>query len=214
MRTSESLAELAPALAKAQRKMKGAVKDSLNPHFKSAYSDLASVLDAIREPFGENGLSLIQGLSSNGIQIICTTRLLHQSGQWIEDELGLTPQQPSPQAAGSCATYLRRYTAMAMAGIASIDDDGHEASHPPQGNNYAAPKNTTSYSAPQQKDPDQPSTSKFDPTNPAHQMAAKAFLEKKKKPQMLAEFMTLMTGQTTTSLSLEATWQRMQNARE
>lgn len=214
---SESIMNLAEALAKAQATIGHAHKDNKNPFFNSTYADLASVWDACRKPLTDNKLSVTQLLENDGDKSIkCITILMHGSGEYIGSEFSMLPKDPSPQAGGSCATYLRRYALQSIVGIAPSDDDGNEASPPPnqRGNNYAAPKNTSSYSAPQQKDPDQPSTSKFDPTNPAHQMAAKAFLEKKKKPQMLAEFMTLMTGQTTTSLSLEATWQRMQNARE
>jgi hypothetical protein len=46
MQKSESIAALAAALAKAQGQMKGAVKDSANPFFKSKYADLASVVEA------------------------------------------------------------------------------------------------------------------------------------------------------------------------
>ncbi len=60
---SESIAELAKALAKAQGEMKGALRDSQNPYFKSTYADLASVWDAIKEPFTKNGLSFVQAVT-------------------------------------------------------------------------------------------------------------------------------------------------------
>lgn len=205
---------LAGALAKAQSIIGHAHKDSANPFFKSKYADLASVWDACRKPLSDNGISITQLLSNDGIKVICTTVMMHESGEFIGSDFSMTPKDDSPQAGGSCATYLRRYALQAIVGIAPDDDDGNLASQPQNRGQYAAPKNSNSYTTTQQKDPDQPSTSKFDPTNPVHQMAAKAFLEKKKKPQMLADFMTQMTGKTTTSLSLEATWQRMQNASE
>ena len=41
--------EMAVAFVKAQKEMKGAKKDTVNPFFKSKYADLASVVDAIKE---------------------------------------------------------------------------------------------------------------------------------------------------------------------
>ena len=43
MNKSESIKELATALAKAQGEIKGALKDSQNPFFKSKYADLAEI---------------------------------------------------------------------------------------------------------------------------------------------------------------------------
>lgn len=60
MKTSEHIDKLAAALAKAQSEMRGAVKDSANPFFKSSYADLESVWDAIRLPLTSNSLSVTQ----------------------------------------------------------------------------------------------------------------------------------------------------------
>ena len=60
MKTSETIEELAKGLVKAQSQMGGAVKDSNNPFFKSKYTDLGSVVKAIKEAFCDNGLSYVQ----------------------------------------------------------------------------------------------------------------------------------------------------------
>lgn len=52
---SETTNELSAALAKAQRDMKAAAFNRINPHFKNRYADLTAVLDAIREPLATNG---------------------------------------------------------------------------------------------------------------------------------------------------------------
>lgn len=140
MQTSEQLSELAKALAKAQSKIKNAIKDSTNPHFKSKYADLASVWEAVREPLTSNGLSIVQTFSNIENKISCTTMLLHESGQFIKDTMTMTPQQNTPQAQGSCATYLRRYMLQAIAGVAPDDDDGNAAT----GNGVPNGKPTTS----------------------------------------------------------------------
>ena len=52
--------QLYGALVKAQSQIKGALKDSVNPHFKNRYADLASVWDAIRDALHKNGLAVVQ----------------------------------------------------------------------------------------------------------------------------------------------------------
>lgn len=124
---SEQLNELADALAKAQGAIKGASKDTTNPHFKSKYADLASVWDACREPLSKNGLAVIQTGATVNNQYIMRTRLMHSSGQWIEGEVPcMIARQTNPmQALGSAITYARRYGLAAIVGIAPEDDDGN-----------------------------------------------------------------------------------------
>ena len=128
MQTSESINELATALAKAQGEITGALKDSANPFFKSKYSDLASCWDACRTPLSKNGLSVVQPAEADDTGVTVTTRLIHASGQWMQSSLRLIPKDHSPQAVGSTITYGRRYGLTAMIGIAQIDDDGNAGS--------------------------------------------------------------------------------------
>lgn len=127
MRQSESIAELATALCAAQAEMGGAVKDSANPFFKSKYADLGSVVKAIKEPFTKHGLSYVQLPFANEQGIGVTTRLMHTSGEWLEDSFPLPMVKADPQAAGSAITYARRYALQAMAGIPTADDDAESA---------------------------------------------------------------------------------------
>ena len=125
MNKSESIKELAGALNKAQAEMSGAKKSSVNPFFKSKYSDLVSVVDAVRMPFSENGLSYSQfPLFDNGC-VGVETILMHDSGEWISSVLMLPMNKQDPQAAGSAITYARRYSLQSIAGIPSEDDDGN-----------------------------------------------------------------------------------------
>jgi hypothetical protein len=125
LKMSEATDKLAAALAQAQGEIEDAAKDSLNPHFKSRYADLASVRAAIRAPFAAHGLAVPQfmiGLDGGGLGL--ATLLKHSSGQWI---CGITPlvgRLDQMQSLGSAVTYARRYALMAVAGIASDDDDG------------------------------------------------------------------------------------------
>jgi hypothetical protein len=124
---SVELNELAPALAKAQSVIKGAVKDAANPFFKSRYADLASVWDACREALTVNGLSVVQTCAGDAEVCQVTTMLLHSSGQWIRDTLTMKPKDNTPQGVGSTITYARRYALAAIAGVAPEDDDGEAA---------------------------------------------------------------------------------------
>jgi hypothetical protein len=127
MNQSESINELAAAMAKAQAEMGGAVKDSANPFFKSKYADLTSVVKAIKEPFANNNLSYTQFPCAADGCVGVTTRLMHSSGQWLESSYMLPMVKQDPQAAGSTITYARRYALQAMAGIPTADDDAESA---------------------------------------------------------------------------------------
>lgn len=130
MNKSESIAGLAAALAKAQGQMKGAIKDSANPFFKSKYADLASVVEAIRAAFSANGLSYIQTVEpSDKDEVRVETTLLHSSGEWIScGVLSLPVSKVDAQGYGSALTYARRYSLSAAVGVAPEDDDGNAAS--------------------------------------------------------------------------------------
>jgi len=133
MNKSDSIKELATALNKAQAEMSGAKKKATNPFFKSKYSDMNAVVDAIRVPFCDNGLSYSQFPIFNDKCVGVETILMHESGEWISSVLMLPMTKQDPQAAGSAITYARRYSLQSIAGIPSEDDDGHAAtkSRPP-----------------------------------------------------------------------------------
>lgn len=127
MEQSEQIDKLAEALAAAQGAMKGAAKDSTNPHFRSSYADLASCWDACREALSARGLAVYQGASAEAERVTVSTMLLHSSGQWVRSCLTMTARDGSPQSVGSTVTYGRRYGLMAAVGIAPEDDDGEAA---------------------------------------------------------------------------------------
>jgi len=128
MTHSESINELATALAKAQGQIKGATKDASNPFFKSKYADLASVWDACRSALAANGLAVIQSPSADGMRVSVDTLLTHASGQWMAGTVSVTAKEDTPQAIGSAITYLRRYALQSFVGVAPEDDDGNAAS--------------------------------------------------------------------------------------
>lgn len=128
MKTSGTIGKLTEALAKAQGLIKGALKDSSNPFFKSKYADLESVWEACREPLSKNGLAIFQGAGdiADG-KVVVETILSHTSGEWVSSSFDATPEKLTPQGVGSAITYLRRYGLQSMVGIAPVDDDGEVA---------------------------------------------------------------------------------------
>lgn len=122
------MSELFKALSIAQSQMSFAVKDSVNPHFKSKYADLASCWEACREPLTKNGLSIIQFITLQNAQHVLVTKLAYTSGESIEGYLPLLTASNTMQALGSAITYARRYGLSSMVGICQDDDDGNLAS--------------------------------------------------------------------------------------
>lgn len=113
----------AHALATAQGAMSGAAKDSKNPHFRSAYASLASVVDAIRGPLAASGIGWTQAVDVEGSSVAVRTILLYQDREYTWGTIRATAKDSSPQAIGSTTTYLRRYSLMAALGVPAEDDD-------------------------------------------------------------------------------------------
>lgn len=131
MKTSESITAISKALLKAQREITFAAKDATNPHFKSKYADLPSVIDAIKPALNDAGIMFMQTASpSDSGSLALTTRLLHESGEWMEDTATVPLPKNDPQGYGSAMTYARRYSLAAITGLYQEDDDGNAASKP------------------------------------------------------------------------------------
>jgi len=142
MTRSESITELAKAMVKAQRDFGPLIKGSINPFFKSKYSDLAAVMDVARGPLAENELFVTQTTDADiadGFLAVETT-LVHSSGEWIAGCLKIPLVKNDPQGLGSAMTYARRYALQAILGLAAEDDDGEAAT---RGNGRQGPNKTT-----------------------------------------------------------------------
>jgi len=119
--------QLFTALAIAQGELGPAMTNKYNDFFKHGYADLSACLNAMREPLSKNGLSLIQlPQPRQGKTVSLITILAHKSGQSIKSELSMEIAKDTPQEVGSVLTYLRRYAACAMVGIAQEDNDASE----------------------------------------------------------------------------------------
>lgn len=128
MNTSESIAKIAPALLKAQKAITFATKDATNPHYKSKYADLPAVIDACKKALNDAGIVFMQfPAPSEPGTLAMATRLLHESGEWIEGMATCPLPKSDPQGYGSACTYVRRYSLAAAVGLYQDDDDGQAA---------------------------------------------------------------------------------------
>lgn len=179
MQHSETINELAWALAKAQAKIEGAAKSSTNPHFKSKYADLAEVWSACRPALTENGISIVQSPEYVQGGVIVTTMLMHSTGQWLSSQLFMPVKQAdNAQAVGSAITYARRYALASMVGIAPEDDDGNAAAEGSKNGNGTAP---TAKNYQLRKEPEEEVAPKENPANHAIEGTVQA------KGKLLAE---------------------------
>jgi len=128
MSRSESITALAKALAKFHATAPAIVKNAQNPHFKNRFADLSGILEVIRIPLANVGLSVLQLLGDNTL----TTILLHESGEFIETTAPLIVAKHDMQGLGSACSYQRRYSLQSLLSLSASDDDGNEACKPEQ----------------------------------------------------------------------------------
>jgi hypothetical protein len=119
MDKSESVKNLATALCKFQADVETIKKTETNPFFKSKYASLADILNVIRQPLADNGLSFVQFTKG---KYCLETMLMHSSGEWLSESYEMEPSKKDPQGAGSVITYQRRYALGAILGL-NIDED-------------------------------------------------------------------------------------------
>jgi hypothetical protein len=134
-RSSDSVAALAAALAKAQSELVNPEK-SLTATIRAAapgaaersfrYAPLSSGLDIIRKTLGQHEIATIQttAIDQTSGLVNLTTMLAHTSGQWIASDWPVCPiaEMASPQRMGAALTYARRYALFTLVGIAGEDD--------------------------------------------------------------------------------------------
>ena len=126
MEKSESIKEIAKALALFNIKVGKISKNRTNPFFQSKYADLSSILEAIATPLSECNLVLNQIPDGDGL----TTIVIHtESGEYLQANGLMRPIKNDPQSMGSAITYQRRYSICAILGLnVEDDDDGNKSS--------------------------------------------------------------------------------------
>lgn len=146
MRYSESLTNIATALAKVQAEIKNPIKNQVNKGVQGApkYANLEDTLqDYVRPICSKYGISVYQSIKSDeaGRVGVCTV-LIHESGEYIESDYvfcdiviptnsGGKKILTEGQATGVCITYLRRYSLNSALGInGDKDTDGSYSDTP------------------------------------------------------------------------------------
>jgi hypothetical protein len=134
-RSSESVAALAAALAKAQGELANPEK-SLTATIRGGrlgegersfrYAPLASGLDIVRKTLGRHEIATVQTTAIDPAAhiVTLTTVLAHASGEWIASDWPVCPvaETANPQRMGAALTYARRYALFTLVGIAGEDD--------------------------------------------------------------------------------------------
>src|SRR5262245_36945378 len=134
-RSSESVAALATALAKAQAQLVNPEK-SLTATIRPGrpgeaersfrYAPLASGLDIVRKTLGQHEIATVQTTAIDHAtgMVQLTTMLAHASGEWIASDWPVCPiaETANPQRMGAALTYARRYALFTLVGIAGEDD--------------------------------------------------------------------------------------------
>ena len=134
-RSSESVAALASALAKAQAELVNPEK-SLTATIRPGrpgegersfrYAPLSSGLDIVRKTLGQHEIATVQttAIDKGSGMVSLTTMLAHASGEWIASDWPVCPvaETANPQRMGAALTYARRYALFTLVGIAGEDD--------------------------------------------------------------------------------------------
>jgi ERF superfamily len=134
-RSSESIACLAAALAKAQTELTNPEKSLVatirpngpgEPERSFRYAPLSSGLEILRKALGQHEIATLQTTTIDqtaGI-VNLTTMLAHSSGEWIASDWPVcaVSETATPHRMGAALTYARRYALFTLVGIAGEDD--------------------------------------------------------------------------------------------
>jgi ERF superfamily len=134
-RSSDSVAALAAALAKAQAQLVNPEK-SLTATIRTGrvgegqrsfhYAPLSSGLDIVRKTLGQHEIAMLQttAIDQTAGMVNLTTTLAHASGEWVASDWPVCPiaETANPQRMGAALTYARRYALFTLVGIAGEDD--------------------------------------------------------------------------------------------
>jgi hypothetical protein len=134
-RSSESIASLAAALAKAQaiivnpeKSLLGTIRsdDPSGGERLFRYAPLSTGLDIVRKTLGEHEIAVMQttAIDQTAGIVNLTTMLAHSSGEWIASDWPVCAisETVTPHRMGAALTYARRYALFTLVGIAGEDD--------------------------------------------------------------------------------------------
>src|ERR1700733_7725503 len=134
-RTSDSIASLAAALAKAQIELANPEKSLVGTIEPAAgeggqrlfrYASLSSGLEIVRKTLGQHEIATVQttAIDQTAGIVNLTTVLAHASGEWIASDWPVCAiaETATPHRMGAALTYARRYALFTLVGIAGEDD--------------------------------------------------------------------------------------------
>lgn len=137
---SAECGELVKALAAAKKNFKAIKKESVNPYYKSKYSDLSVLIEATQDPLADQGLVIVQSPRLEGEFVVVTTLMMHTSNQWMRDELAMLMAKADAHGEGSAITYARRYAYQSFLSIAAEEDDDANAASGKEARQAAIPR--------------------------------------------------------------------------
>jgi hypothetical protein len=125
---SESIQNLIPDLVAFRNSVTNPPRDAVNPHFRSRYTKLSTLIEHLAPILAAHGLAVVQLVGELNV----TTLMFHKSGEYFGEITPLVLDKQSMQAQGSAITYARRYGMEAITGVASQDDDDANAVSQPE----------------------------------------------------------------------------------
>lgn len=128
--TEAQMKEFYAAFVAMQAELPTVPKDATNPHFRSRYADLPTIMETIKPVLAKHGFAIMQPLlvSDNHQMVKMVTILMHQGGGIIDYVTSMPIEKLTPQGYGSAVTYLRRYALGSFLGIVTDEDDDGNAS--------------------------------------------------------------------------------------
>jgi ERF superfamily len=158
MEMSEQFTNIFEALCKFRGAVINPKKDRINPHFKSEYATLDSIITTVNPVLSECGLSFFQDqVHDKDGHVGVYTMLIHKAGEWIKfSPVYIKAESAHPQKLGAALTYAKRYSLSMALGIATDDDDDANSISPQEGNkqqSQASKKNATNKQQPRNNQP-------------------------------------------------------------
>lgn len=137
MRTSEETTNLMKAMIAAAPEIRSIAKNKQAYGYK--YATLDSLIDMLRDVLPKHGLWFTQIPTRSDEESVLTTRVFHESGEWLEDKILMTDTElqgkaNDTQKLGASITYFRRYVLSSIFGVSADEDvDGNlESKERPQ----------------------------------------------------------------------------------
>ena len=138
MKTSESIASIAPAIVKAAAAFSKVGKSGKNTYDKYDYANLDDYLSVAKPIMAEHGLCIItsapelqiieggrqtsKGKPENAVTVRITLTLLHESGEWVAVEAWGEGQDRADKSTYKATTGARKYGVAMILGLVTTDD--------------------------------------------------------------------------------------------